>query len=372
MKKYFLISTLVIILMSCVTPEKFQVTNIGEEPEVYSQRFIYNLPRTVLRIKIDFEKETFIPGPYRMFSQKYLDLTDYIIRAETKWRITGANISAFNEPDPLHFYSINLITGSFPSTQLLKLSKEGLIIDPNQGIGIGTENIASDKIIEPPYFTNLSIKEIYNDISDTLYKTIIRDSSFVRIPVIRKLREVKTSEQKAEAAANFLNEIREIRFELLSGDANVFNQGLALETAVKELNKLEKDYLSLFIGKRFTQQYSRSFIITPAGTAENLTFMKLSASKGILPADSPEGEAVTIEISPVGITEILKKNLPQTPVKETFNTLYFRMPEVSTIRLVQKDKPLYESRFTIYQAGSFLNLPVNTQDNNSSLKPSGK
>jgi hypothetical protein len=362
MKKYILINLLIYVISSCVTPDKFQVTKIGEEPEIYIQRFIYGLPRTVIRVKINFEKETYIPGPYRMFSERLLGMTDFVSKAETKWNISGVNISGFNEPDPLHYYSVNLISGTFQYMQYLKLSREGLIIDPDQGVGIGAEKIVSEKIIEPPYFTNLSIVEIFNEVSDTLYKTIIRDSALIRTPVIRKLREVKTIDQKAEVAANFISEVRDLRYDLLSGDANVFNSGNALETAVKELDKMEKDYLSLFIGKRFTQKYSQSFIITPSGTVENLTLMKLSASKGIMPADSPEGESVTIEISPSGDTEVLKKNISQTPVKENYNTLYYRVPEVSGIRVVQRNKLLYESRFSICQAGSLMDIPVTNRE----------
>jgi hypothetical protein len=362
MKKYFLISTLIFFFSTCATPDKFQVTKIGEEPEIYTQRFIYGLPRTILMVKINFEKETLIPGPYRMFSERFLGMTDYVSKAETRWRISGINISGFNEPDPQHYYSVNLISGTFPHMQYLELSHEGLIIDPDQGIGIGSEKIVSDKIIDPPYFTNLSIEEIFNEVSDTLYKTIIRDSTLIRTPVIRKLKEVKTNEQKAEVAANFISEIRDLRYELLSGDANVFNAGVALETAVTELDKMEKDYLSLFIGKRFTQRYSQSFIIIPSGTLENLTFMKLSSSKGILPADSPEGDAMIIEITPSGNTEVLKKSISQVPLKELYNTLYYRVPEVSGIRLLQKNKLLYESRISIYQAGSLVDIPLTSQE----------
>ena len=94
--------------------------------------------------------------------------------------------------------------------------------DPGTQVGAC---IVNEKNIEPPYFTNQSIEEFYTDKSDTLYKTIIRDSAFIRIPVVRKLREAKTLEQKAEAAYNVISEIRELRFELLRGDANVFKNG---------------------------------------------------------------------------------------------------------------------------------------------------
>jgi hypothetical protein len=360
-KKIILISIMLVAgISSCIAPAKFIVTSVGEEPEVYKERVIYSLPRTVLLVKINFEKTNYIPGPYRRYSEKYLGIVDFIDKAETKWSITGSEVNGFNEPDPLHFYSINIINGSFQSSRFLELSESGLIVDPDKGDRICLPVPGNDKIIEPPYFTDISTEENFNEISDTLFKTIIKDTSFVKIPVVRKQREAKTLEQKAEAAANFIISIRKKRFKMETGggDIPIFPDGMAMETSIQELNKLEKEYISLFIGKIYTRKYSRGFFITPFGTPENITFLKFSAAEGILSADSPKGEALNIEISLLGITDLLKNNLPQTPTENVFNTLYYRIPEHASIKIILKDKLISEGRFTLFQAGSLMSLPT--------------
>lgn len=357
MKKILLIPGILLMMASCILPSKFMVTKPGEEPQNFRQRYIYSLPRTVVWVKIDYEKESYLPGPYHMYSQKYLGIADVIEKNQTRWKIINTELSSFNEPDPQHYYSLNVLRGSLQSVPFLQFSQEGLIINPDKDIRVGS-SVPSDDDIKPPYFTDLSEETFFVEKPDTLFKTIIQDTTFITIPILRKQRDAKTFEQKAEEAANFIIQIRKRRFKLEAGDYDVFPEGIALETAVRELNKLEKEYISLFVGRIYTQKYSRSFFITPSGTSENITFLKFSQTKGILPADSREGESVIIEFDPIGNTAILKKNLPQAPDKSQYNVLYYRLPEVTSVRLVRNNNLLYESRLTVYQAGSLVSIPL--------------
>jgi hypothetical protein len=357
MKKFLLNLGMILMMSSCILPSKFMVTRVGEEPQTYKQRYIYSLPRTVVWVKIDYEKENYVPGPYRMFSQKYLGISDIIDKSETRWKIVDTELSSYNEPDPGHYYSLNMIRGSVQSVPFLQFSQEGLILNPDKDIKLGS-SVPLDENIKSPYFTDLSEEEYFVESPDTLFKTIIQDTTFITVPILRKQRDAKTLEQKAEEAANFIIQIRKRRFKLEAGDYDVFPEGRALETAVRELNKLEKEYISLFVGRIYTQKYSRSYFITPSGTPENITFLKFSGDKGILPADSNEGESVTVEFDPLGNTELLKENLPQAPEEDHFNVLYYRLPEVTSVRLVKKEKLLYESRLTVYQSGSLVSIPL--------------
>ena len=361
MKKYILIFILIISgILSCAAQGKFIVTKIGEEPESYKERLIYSLPHTVLLVTINFESEFFIPGPYRRFSEKFLGIKEFIDVSDTRWKITSADIKSFPEPDPLHFYSINMIKGEFKGNMFIELSKEGLILNPDKEIGFGLESNPGEKIITPPYFTDISMEENLIEISDTLYKTILKDSTFVRIPVLRTQLEAKSLERKAEDAADFIINVRTKRFEIETGvgeDPAVFPNGDAMTIAIRELNKLENEYLSMFIGKVLTRKFTQSFIITPSGKSEIKTIIKFSDKEGILPANSVQGENVSIEFSPSGNTDLLKKNLLQSP-DDKLNTLYYRIPEVASVKLLQNEKLFYEGRMTLYQAGSMMSLPV--------------
>ena len=362
MKKYILAGILLIAVVSCLTPEKFIVTNVGEEPESYTERLIYNLPRTVLMVKVNFENELYIPGPYRKYTEKYLGMNEFIGSKESKWAIRGAQISTYSEPDPRQFYSVNQISGPLKSSKYLELNRDGLIISPDKSIAAGSPSFR-DTETPAPYFTDISVNEYIFENSDTLFKTIIRDTSFVRIPVITRQRQAKTIEQKAEEAANFIFNIRNRRFMIASGsgeeDEPVVFDGKAMEIAIKELNRLEKEYLSLFLGKVYTRKFSQTYFVTPSGSNESVTVARFSDTEGLLSADSLNGEPVSVELSLLGNTESLKKNVPQSPGNDIFNTYYYRIPEVVSIRLSYKDFLFYESRGSIFQAGTLMSLPVN-------------
>jgi hypothetical protein len=359
--KCILISAIFLLTGSCIAPSKFIVTRIGEEPKSYTERYVYSLPMTHVLVKLEYEVDRYIPGPYKIYSNKYLGIPDFIDKSESRYRIVNADLTAFMEPDPMQYYSVNILKGSLQDIPFIELSNQGLILNPNQGIKMGSAVENPDEKFTPPYFTDLSEEEYFVEHTDTMYKTIIKDSAFITIPVMRKQRDAKTLEQKAEEAANFIIQIRKRRFKLEAGDYDVFPEGIALETAVRELNKLEMEYISLFVGKILTRKYTRSYFLTPSGKDETITFAKFSASRGILPADASGGDSVLIRLQPLGTTGILKDNLPQQPEAERYNTLYYRIPEVTSVRLLHADKLLYESRFTVFQGGSLISIPLKAQ-----------
>ena len=60
--------------------------------------------------------------------------------------------------------------------------------------------------------------------SDTAYKRISIDSSFVRVPYVVEKKKRLTIDQLAERAAKRLMEMREGKHLILTGEANVFPQ----------------------------------------------------------------------------------------------------------------------------------------------------
>ncbi len=113
MKKYFFSSIIIFLISSCAGVNQFVVTPVGDEPAEYMERFVYSLPHTVLEVVIDFDKTVYIPGPYRRFTERFLGMTEFINEGKTNWEITDVNVSVFVEPDPNHYYSVNLLKGTF-------------------------------------------------------------------------------------------------------------------------------------------------------------------------------------------------------------------------------------------------------------------
>jgi len=357
MKRHVFVLLSLFFLSSCGTNNLFQVTRVGEEPEDYRHRSVYVLPQTLLRINVEFEKETFIPGPYRLFTEKYLGLNEYIAEAGYSYRILNVDVENLTEPDPDHFYSINLINGEIKWEQYLQMSHYGMILDPSSVYDLNTTENEDAEIPDTPFFTDRSVKRNLTEVTDTLYKTVIQDSSYVRIPILRKQREAKTLEQKAEEAANFIIKTRKRRFKLLAGQYELFPEGDALAISVKELDKLEKEYLELFLGKRIKSTYRKSYLLIPEASKsiQSHVIGRFSQQRGLLEPTDAIGEEIMIDLEPAGKVSKIGISLAGG-FKE--NNLYYRIPDIAEVRVRIKNEVLYEGRQSIFQLGELLNYPV--------------
>lgn len=357
MKRHVIILLTLIILSSCGTNNLFQVTRVGEEPEDFRQRSVYVLPQTLMRVDVEFEKETFIPGPYRLFTEKYLGIDEYITQTGYSYRILNVDVENLTEPDPDHFYSINLLKGEINWENYFQMSHYGIILDPSSVYDLNTSELKEDKLTQTFFFTDRSVKRNLTEVTDTLYKTVIRDSSYVRIPILRSQREAKTLEQKAEEAANFIIKTRKRRFKLLAGQYELFPEGDALAISVKELDKLEKEYLELFLGKRIKSTYRRSYLFIPEASksTQSHVLARFSPQIGLFDAEDASGEELLIELIPAGKVSQINNSTVES-LKE--NNLYYRIPDIAEVRVRIKNDILYEGRQSIYQLGEFLNYPV--------------
>ncbi len=349
-----------ISLGSCSTVNEFQVSRVGEEPVKTLERSIYVLPRTSLLVTIEFEKEIRIPGPYYLYTERFLGIGGAIEEQGVNHRITSIRAEAVTEPDPDHFYSINTLKGDIIVTEFVSLSEMGYVLRPDRLYSLSAGLQQQLPLTEYPLFTDLSVKRHLQEVTDTLYKTVITDSSYVRIPVLRKQREAKTLEQKAEEAANFIIKTRKRRFKLLAGQYELFPEGDALAISVEELNRTEKEYLELFLGKRIKIQYRRSYIITPeAGSnPQVITIARFSEASGLLDPESITGKPIEMNIEPMGTVNKLRMMGAKFPDPERLNNFYYRIPDQAEVVIGIAGEEVLRQRLSIYQAGAMVNVPV--------------
>ncbi len=351
---------LFIFFQSCVTTSSFEVTRVGEEPSETTGKIVYVLPQTILFVTVNMEKETYIPGPYRVFTEKYLGMQSAINEPSFSFRITDVDVKTVTAPDESQFYSINILKGNPDFKNFLSLGSEGLVLDPSSLYQFKTYGEKVPDLPAAPYFTDLSVKKNLMETTDTLYKTMITDSSYVRIPIVKKQKEAKTLEQKAEEAANFIIKIRKRRFKLLSGQYNVFPEGDALAISIKELDRLEKEYLALFMGKTVKQEFTRSFEIVPESSPDkqSVVFAKFSGQFGLAGSDNKSGSDLIMEVQPLDKLRELRDEGSKYPDPQMQNNLFYRIPDLADIRVRVASDILFESRVSIYQAGTMVNLPL--------------
>jgi hypothetical protein len=346
-----------VLLSGCTVPAKFLVTPLNRLPQDYIANAMYVLPRTSFLVTVNFEKETQIAGPYWRYSGRLLGTEAPITENVVRYRITSTDVKSFLEPDPAHYYSVNTIKGSLNPETLTLLGSAGFILNPAVAIGY-PELVMNDKSTAyNPWFSDLSISLNLKEVTDTLYKTMLTDSSYVRIPVFRKQEMAKTIDQKAEETANFIIKIRKRRFKLLAGEYEIFPEGKALEVSVRELDQLEREYLELFMGKTIRENFTRSFVVRPESSSakEQIVVTKFSDKLGFVKQDSQEGYGVVLSINPQNSPAEFEPTL-FTNEEENYNYLIYRIPGSAEINVAWGSEELYRGRFSYYQSGLWVSL----------------
>ena len=154
--------------------------------------------------------------------------------------------------------------------------------------------------------------------------------------------------------------LRKQRFQIVTGDTDATYSGEAMGAAIDELTRLEKEYLTLFLGYTECQTQKMNFDVIPQAGRDNQKYIafRLSDTAGLLPADNLSGKPVVIEFVPQEIAPV-----PEIPVgdpkKAPVILAHYRIPAVCTVKIFQGATPLLQTRIPVYQLGVESSIPVN-------------
>lgn len=384
-QKLFWVATIIFLLGACSKPI-IQVTNVNDIEDYkvkdYQQpTLIYALPETVLNINIETQRTVIKHGPFAEYAKKYLSIDNAPIEDTENWILTNVTVSSTAKVDSNQFYIVKCREKS--DANLLSLTTQGLLAGINTKY---TKNyIPPDDIwfnSEPEYnknqFTDLSIKRNFDKPADRpLYRRVKRDSTYVRVPVLEKQIVQKDMEKKAEEAANFIYKIRKRRAKLVDGEYDKFYEGKALKTALKEIARIEEEYLSLFIGKKYIEDYTYVMEFTPNNINRKIpnVLCRFSPDEGILDSDDMNGKPVLLKIDDRRTTNQLdkfidkhKKALAMQKRKRRNTGFYYRIPDEAVITLTHNNKTLTSRNMTIAQYGSIAILPYTIANGNYSIE----
>jgi len=341
---------------------KTLIMPLGEKISVYDGSLVYALPMTVFNVIVEFEHTIEKPGPYAKFASDLLGLKDVITAERETWQIKSITVETHEEIDPSEYYVIE--SNTLLQLNALSLKKTGLILDLNPSKYEAEKRLldSSEGVNRILTYTDLGANEYYVSRSDTAYRLVRLDTAFIRIPYLVERKKPLSIEQLAERAAKTLLELREGKHLILTGEANVYPQSNA---AIDEINKMEKELMALFAGKAATVRKTMKYVFIPqkedAGKPREL--FRFSMTSGPAVPGSGTGTAITIEAEPAGkskdITYITRPGLKETKETETYDKLYYRIPEVVTLKLKYQNETIYESRQLVYQMGDLVQLPAN-------------
>ncbi|HPI46057.1 MAG TPA: DUF4831 family protein, partial [Tenuifilaceae bacterium] len=136
----------------------------------------------------------------------------------------------------------------------------------------------------------------------------------------------------------------------------------ALKLMFAEINRLEDEYLSLFIGKLHTETISKTILYTPSKPeGESSIAFRYSLSKGIVASNDLSGNPILIEIEPEEIPESYSGFFSASAInadKNKFDQIYYRIPINALVKISDGKNELASKRLLIYQYGPTAKLPI--------------
>lgn len=340
-----------IVMLAAVLPQLMSAQK-GSDPVGF---LTYSLPSTTISLDVEAVQEKFYAGPYARYAEKYLGIkarqTD-----ETTFQITQIRMVPLLEADQSRRYTVNVKKGTIDAT-FLKLSASGLVSFSDANFG--DESVWRFPTRTQGDFSDKGVSSNLTSEATTLYRNSKTESAYSRVAVQQSMVVEKSLEQKAAETAEMILRLRQQRLQIVTGDTDATYSGEAMGAAIEEITRLEKEYMTLFIGYSDFQQQQMRFDVIPQPGLESQMYVafRLSDTAGLVPADNLSGKPIVMEIVPQAFAE------PQVSADILANAkeveVYYRIPAICTVKLMDGANLLLQSRMPVYQLGKESSLPVN-------------
>jgi hypothetical protein len=316
---------------------------------------VYSLPQTGIRIYVKATREKFVSGPFSMYAQKMLGIDNAPTTSGERWNLDNIQIETFSEPDP---DEVHKALGQ--AAQLVSLTESGILAGINTGVDsepvkITTQSFLTKNLENQVKFTDLSIWSFYSASDST--------KGFKMVS--------KNMDQKAAEAAETLFNLRNSRFALLTNaNDEPLPDGKSFEVMRDELGKMEENYLSLFIGKSSKQTYEFSFEYIPGQkTSKGDVCFRFSEDRGVLPKSDLSGRPIVIEVNKAESLATKQSGLSSSENPDAGKSgIYYRMPGMAEIRILDGSTQLAGARFPVAQFGNTAPVPEDLLDGSYKLE----
>lgn len=239
MKKRLLLPLILMVAIQTIAQDRYIVPEgVVQQGDSYT----ISMPTTSFIVDVSVEYDALLSGPYARYAQKFFGVRAPLVD-KISYVVTDATIS---------------------------LSNSDVEFDVAQ--------------LEPPTMNFGS-----HTSSPVNFATILPDK-------VRS--EAVLPESAASEAAKMVFSLRRSRVELITGFAgeNVFGAGL--DVALKEIARLEQEYLELFFGKIIKTTESKRFMVTADAEKKQYILCRFSSDKGFLPSTDFSGEMIYMQITP--------------------------------------------------------------------------
>lgn len=356
----------VLIILSAVwscKSDAYHVIHVSNNQTSEENGLFYFLPRTVVVANVTIKKTTLIPGPLYEYADSYLGYVG-ISEKQEKYELQEIKLSTRSEPDPEQLYFIELKN---KQQVLLEYDKMGIIRKINETSSqeeinareSALQNEKTEKENRDKNITLINLKEKL----DTIYtRQILEDGVVIENRQIQRVMIKSSKQESARDAIKMINDIRSQKYQLISYSDELAYPAATLEVMLKELDKLEKEYLNLFLGTSEIQTQTYQFEFIPHADKKNIQpFFKFSSNKGINDSLKLIMETVFIQQEPLNITQDAFKFISAQKTNKKankFNGIVYRIPEPILFKIILNNQVITKQVFSVSQLGVLYSLPA--------------
>lgn len=342
----------------------FSITAQKKKEVVTPVTVNYCLPKVAYQLKVQLECTHRIPGPYWKNAEKELGVKPEITSPGSLWKIVGIEVKPYYIPDENAMYAMTSSGDYHPV--LLSLSPEGFIagVAARASLSALPEAVLNyvplqEETEEVVDITSLNTYNPMKEILDTNYTHQEIDGVMKKIwdPIVRYT--VKNAEDNMSEAVKEIFRIRSERIKLLAAENSV-PDGTSLDIILRQFDRMEKEYLSLFMGKETIQHIEQTFSVVPEKAGETAVAFRFTEAAGIVPKKNVSATAYGIMVNDVIVPAAPAENaVPATAA------IYYRVPATATVNLMKINDVLQSFSAVVPQLGIIKTLPTDVISNES-------
>ena len=301
--------------------------------------FYYSLPQTMLRLDFVIEENSFEQGPLSGYAATYFGGSDYVEYGSRKYKLLDVRMTSVANPDPNATFFVSVATGRGSSKAEFDILPSGII----RSIGIGGEAYGAGQPVD----------------DETVATPCCTNDKVTTTRRIRLNASGKSDAQLAREVADKIEEIRKAKFYLVSGDVEMAHNPETFNAMCEKLDQMEREYMSLFTGWSDTKVVVQSVYVIPSKDVATMTVAKFSETEGLSSGTSGAGSPIMVQTLPLNATAGI--NAPSQSAIESMsyeNKVFYRVPEMSNVKVTYKNSTLLEERLVINQLGVMLMVPL--------------
>lgn len=317
----------------------------------------YTLPATQFVVTLQIEKTQNYKGPFADLAPEMLGVKEVIKYNSTTYRILDTRIQAQVVPDASQLYQLVMEGKTSKESQSTHLgfSASGLItawedtaklqVMPTVKMHTG-DVLADGRTLRFRYAMEpLMVEQV-----DTIIRKIAIDTSTVERVEYRRTRVEQPLEIRARHASDKIMQIREERYNLLTGYQEVAYPAGTMKIMVDELRKMEDELISLFKGCSVSHIEEVSFLVQPKADERRLEMGLFSSTEGVRTSGG-DGEKIVAEWLAHGLVD-------QLPEEEAGKGLVYRIPEPCLLVVKVGQQELAKKSVSVSQFGRTARMPA--------------